>query len=82
MIYLTSVAVTIQTDNLQISLNKPLTTETITLSGAVGGTFGVIGGAATSAGQQFVFTGLRSKGVITITPSAPVDAAVNQVKAL
>lgn len=79
MIYLTSAAVTIQADNLNISLNKPLTTETITLSGAIGSTFGIIGGAATSAGQQFNFTGLRSRGVITITPSAPVDVAVNSV---
>ncbi len=81
MIYLTSSVVTIQSDNILIQLNKALTTETITLSGASGGTFAVITGAA-SAGQQFVYTGLRSKGVITITPSAAVDAAINQLKSM
>lgn len=76
MIYLTSSAVTIQTDNLTIQINKALTTETITLSGANGGTFAVITGAAT-AGARFLYTGLRSRGIITITPSGAIDAAVN-----
>jgi len=74
MIYIISAAVTVSAANgLLIQLNKALTTETITLSAATGGTFAVITGAA-AAGAQFRYNGLRGKGAITITPSAAVDA--------
>lgn len=79
MLYLTSSAVKIRADNIMIQLNKALTSETITLSdSATSTTFSIITGAA-SAGQQFLYTGLRSKGEVTITPSAAVDAAVNNM---
>lgn len=78
MIYLTSSAIKVRTDNIMIQLNKALTTETITLTDSTGTTFSVITGAA-SAGQQFMYTGLRSKGEMTITPSATIDAAINNM---
>lgn len=73
MKYITSSVVTITAANgLLIQLNKALTTETITLA-AGGTTFGIITGPA-AAGAQFRCNGLRGQGVITITPSAAVDA--------
>lgn len=78
MIYLTSSAVKIKADNIMIQLNKALTSETITLIDSTSTTFSIITGAA-SAGQQFLYTGLRSKGEVTITPSGTIDAAVNNM---
>lgn len=75
MTYLTSSAITIKADSILIQINKALTTETITLSAANGGTFAIITGAV-AAGAQFRYGGLRSGGVITITPNAAIDATV------
>lgn len=78
MVYITSSPVTITAANgLLIQLNKALTTETITLSTATGGTFAIIGASATATGAQFRYNGLRGLGAVTITPSAAVNATAS-----
>lgn len=71
-----STTVAAAANGLLIQINKPLTTETITLA-AGGTTFAVIGGAAVAAGAQFRYNGLRNQGAITVNPSGTVDITVS-----
>jgi len=64
-----------QANGVLIQLNKALVAETIVV--AVGGTtIATITGAA-GAGSQFRYSGLSTRGAITVNPSATVDITVS-----
>lgn len=74
-----STTIAVAAGGLLVQINKPLTTETITLA-AGDTTFAIITSNTTTpvqAGAQFRYNGLRGQGAITVNPSGAVDITVS-----